>query len=72
MILKERDPNDEWMWKTPLTPEELAGLEEESRFHAKAEGIDFERYTCKDCSLRTLCTLAFDDYNTDGDCLLEK
>lgn len=28
--------------------------------------------TCEECPLRRTCVYAFDPYNTDGDCLLDK
>ncbi len=31
-----------------------------------------EKFTCDDCEARFTCALAFDAYNTDGDCLAEK
>lgn len=30
------------------------------------------RCTCTDCPINSNCMYAWDDYNTDGDCLLEK
>ena len=29
-------------------------------------------FTCKDCAQRFTCHVAFDLYNTEGDCLAEK
>jgi hypothetical protein len=29
-------------------------------------------FTCSACSINDVCLLAFDAYNTDGDCLLDK
>jgi hypothetical protein len=31
-----------------------------------------ESYTCDGCTLVRVCLLAFDGWNTDGDCLREK
>lgn len=31
-----------------------------------------KEFTCDDCPERWSCLLAFDPYNTDGDCLAEK
>ena len=31
-----------------------------------------ERFTCSKCSSREICKYAFDDYNTNGDCLAVK
>lgn len=38
----------------------------------KVNFIPIERYTCYDCCLWQSCEFAFDLYNTDGDCLMEK
>jgi len=37
-----------------------------------ARGPTPASFTCDDCELAPRCTLVFDLYNTDGDCLLEK
>lgn len=34
--------------------------------------FSIEKFTCDDCPERWSCFLAFDPYNTDGDCLAEK
>lgn len=34
--------------------------------------LPFEDYRCHQCSEAPTCPSAFDDYNTDGDCLEEK
>ena len=31
-----------------------------------------KRYTCYDCSAKDECEFAYDEYNTDGDCLADK
>jgi len=31
-----------------------------------------EKYTCDECSITRTCTLAYDLYNTNGDCLADK
>jgi hypothetical protein len=36
------------------------------------EKLKPEDYTCCECSRRYDCEFAFDDYNTNGDCLREK
>lgn len=51
----------------PWTTEELAGM----RWRASSE-FDVHAFTCDDCPARHKCELAFDPYNTDGDCLAEK
>ena len=33
---------------------------------------DDKRYTCYDCPINDICIYAFDEYNTDDDCLLDK
>jgi len=34
--------------------------------------LPFEDYRCHQCDKAPACQSAFDDYNTDGDCLEEK
>ena len=34
--------------------------------------ISLENYTCFKCPLKETCEYAWDDYNTNGDCLAEK
>lgn len=34
--------------------------------------IVIDAFTCDECDLARRCVFAFDHYNTDGDCLLEK
>lgn len=34
--------------------------------------FDIKEFTCDDCGARFSCPCAFDAYNTDGDCLMEK
>lgn len=34
--------------------------------------IEFNEYTCKDCSERYRCEWAFSSYNINNDCLAEK
>ena len=56
----------------PLTPAELAyDRERVVRLYAR-EGISISTFTCDDCAARFKCKMAFDVYNTDGDCLAEK
>ena len=70
---RERDPENKWLWAVALTPDELtkdraaqvAGIQQD-------EGMAPERFTCDECPLVRRCSLAFDSYNTDGDCLYEK
>lgn len=31
-----------------------------------------ERFTCNECPDKDMCEFAWDLYNTDGDCLLDK
>lgn len=66
-------PTQDWIDRPePLTPEALA--EDRARMVAiyEAEGIEISTFTCDDCGMRFTCGLAFDAYNTDGDCLAEK
>lgn len=68
---RERDPKNEWLWAVALTPEEL----QQTRLEAVSAwpwDAPPEKYTCDECALALRCSLAFDSYNTDGDCLYEK
>jgi hypothetical protein len=56
--------------RVPLTPEELAN--ERERSIAAADLPSTVEFTCDTCGAVSFCTLAFDGYNTDGDCLAEK
>lgn len=73
VIDRPTDPDNRWLWAQPLTAEQLAALRKrrvaiasEMRGEAPAE------FTCDQCTLAPRCTLAFDAYNVDGDCLYEK
>jgi hypothetical protein len=39
---------------------------------AMREELGIERFTCDECPIAATCTLAFDPYNQDGDCLADK
>jgi hypothetical protein len=56
--------------KVPYTEEQLAKIRTEMLELGKAYNI--ESFTCDDCGARYRCSLAFDLYNTQGDCLAEK
>jgi hypothetical protein len=58
--------------KEAMTPEALADERERMVSIYAGEGIDIAKFTCDDCGARFTCLLAFDAYNTDGDCLAEK
>ena len=63
---------DEWTRAVPLNPEQL----KEFRAHLVALGDELghssDVYTCDGCARAPICLLAFDGYNTDGDCLYSK
>lgn len=63
----------EWMHKKPRTP---AQLRADFRWRKKSDHLlvstKMKDFTCYKCKLKYRCTLAFDSYNTDADCLLEK
>lgn len=64
---RARHPEDEWTWLEPLTDAEDAEL-----VAAVDREDSAEAYTCYDCPARRTCALAWETYNTDGDCLAEK
>lgn len=59
-----------WERETPLAPEEVAAYRAE--VVASQEGDPATVLTCDACSRVNTCMLAFDTYNTNGDCLAEK
>lgn len=63
------DPDDQWSNLTPpLTLDQMRRLEELS-LQDHAPGVTL---TCSSCTSAGVCALAFDGYNTDGDCLMTK
>ena len=69
----------QWPDRRPVTAEELAAERRRSLklwrggtacdWPTPAEDV---RFTCDECALAPRCALAFDHYNTDGDCLASK
>jgi hypothetical protein len=63
-----------WVWEPALTSEDLA---EYRRIMTTLNAVDGSvtaetKYTCDSCSVAPHRTLAFEPYNTDGDCLADK
>lgn len=71
---RERDPNNQWDWLNPMTPEELAEYRKQQIEWARKLIVfgSTPEFTCDNCVHANKCTLAFNAYNTDGDCLWEK
>jgi hypothetical protein len=64
---------NQWTWKTSRSPEQLAEERKASIIDAKKTiNLSIDKFTCDDCDRAPICTLAFDLYNTNGDCLYEK
>jgi hypothetical protein len=64
---------DQWLRKRILTLEELVADRQEARKqNLELTGVEDLQYTCDECWMARACGLAFDSYNTNGDCLLEK
>jgi hypothetical protein len=61
-----------WMRETPLTDEEVERLRKRAMADYSKMGYGPGKFTCDDCVDKRICTLAFDLYNTDGDCLMMK
>jgi hypothetical protein len=59
-----------WIRPKPLTPEQLADYRVD-QIKRNDDGPSTV-FTCDGCSQAPTCTLAFDAYNTNGDCLLDK
>lgn len=58
------DPKDKWLWITPSTFQEMAEI--------RGNEHPLGHFTCDNCFLVSKCSLAFDDYNTNDDCLYSK
>lgn len=70
-IFKKKEV-DEWTREVPLTPEELAAYRLQQIKWGDELGLSPDVFTCDNCALAPKCKLAFDGYNTDGDCLYSK
>lgn len=67
-------PNDDPWTRDPIPVERLAA-EREASVRICVDVLGWKPpivFTCDDCSFAPRCMLAFDAYNTDGDCLLSK
>lgn len=63
---------DAWTREIPLRPAELIKYREQQNKHNDELGHHPEKYTCDECDRAPKCKLAFDSYNTEGDCLYSK
>jgi len=67
------DTENPWLRKEPLTLEQLAAYRKaQVEQVAKVLKNVPEKFTRDGCGLAGVCTLAFDAYNTNGDCLYDK
>jgi hypothetical protein len=64
---------DEWTFRLALTPRALEYVISSAEAgNEHVESIHRASFTCYDCTRASVCTLAFDSYNTQGDCLWSK
>lgn len=64
---------DPYTRETPITDEQLAEERKSVvREYLEDFGKEIESFTCDNCARAKICWLAFDTYNTNGDCLYEK
>ena len=63
---------DEWTWKNPIADEDLKLLKSIFSSYFLKIRPDVPTCTCDGCPRERICTLAWDSYNTDGDCLYDK
>jgi len=63
---------DQWTRETPRTAEALVQLRTEAVADYAPHIGTIDAFTCDDCPRALICELAFDAYNTDGDCLYDK
>lgn len=67
---EEPDP-----WTRPAVPVERLAAEREAAVKFMVDECGYKPpivFTCDGCSFAPRCTLAFDPYNTNGDCLYDK
>jgi len=60
--------------EVPRTQEQLLELRKQAQllYGELCGTITVPEFTCEKCDQVNKCVLAFDLYNTDGDCLMEK
>lgn len=65
--------DDPWTWREPVSDDELEAARADSLAWLNREDHTHEGpFTCDDCPRKAVCVLAFDPYNTEGDCLYDK
>jgi hypothetical protein len=65
------DYDPRWDLKRPRSMWELVQLRTKS-INEYREGMIVDEFTCDHCAQVSYCSLAFDIYNTDGECLYAK
>lgn len=55
----------------PLTNDVMDAMSDSVKHMLTDNGHSFRYVTCDNCMSKALCDLAFDPYNTDGDCLFK-
>lgn len=63
------EPGDPWTRTVARTPAQMTALR---KVRAAAACLEHDEFTCDHCERAPVCVLAFDAYNTKGDCLWEK
>lgn len=71
LLSSETLTDDPYTLACPRTEEELKAYRDAIEAAAGAQGYDVGD-NCDGCERRYVCTLAFDPYNRDGDCLYSK
>lgn len=61
-----------WPFDKNHTETDLSRLRDEAVGRLRETGIPVTGFTCDQCPSRYCCDLAFDPYNTGGDCLADK
>jgi len=57
--------------KVPLNTDQISAFSDGIKHDLTDMGYSFKYITCDKCDINATCTVAFDIYNTDGDCLLK-
>lgn len=71
---RETQPDNKWLFNEPLTKEQLDEYRKNLAEHVKDHWTipEVGQLTCDGCGLAPICSLVFDAYNTNGDCLYDK
>jgi len=69
--IKDSIQPDKYTRPVPLTKGQIEAHSDGIKHDLIELGDSFRYITCDTCDIKSTCVVAFDIYNTDGDCLLK-